>query len=102
ENLDIKTPTFEQIVRVLSGTGHEKDLIKYLENKFPQIPKLICNHYVENLGKELPVIADDVRHFITNPQYTKIICYILCKKKLNKKELAYEFGMDGVNIANEL
>lgn len=100
--MDIKTPTFEQIVRVLSGTGHDEDLLKYLEINFPMIPKLICSHYVDNLGEELSVIPDDVRTFITNPQYTKILCFILCKKNTTRNELIKEFGRDGVQLADEL
>lgn len=102
ENLDIKTPTFEQIVRVLSGTGHDEDLVRFVEVKFPHLSHLITKKYVERFGEQRPVMEAKVREYLINSRYTKMLTFLLSKKNINRKVFKEEFGNDGLTILDEL
>lgn len=102
ENLDIKTPTFEQIVRVLSGTGHDEDLVKFVESKFPHLSTLLATKTtIENADKKI-VINNKVRDYLINSRYTKMVAYIMSKKRVTRNSFKEEFGNDGLIILDEL
>lgn len=100
ENLDIKTPSFEQIVKVLSATGNDEDLIKYLDKKFPQMTRMMAQKYA-TLGNT-KIMKAEMQDALTNPRYSKIVTLILCKKWTDKKYIKDMFGLDGLLIIDEL
>ncbi len=96
ENLDIKTPTFDQVIKVLTGTGHHEDLLSYLEENYPAIASI----YEKGLHKasNSKYVKESVSDYLVDPRTSKLMLISFSKSGLKRSLIESEFGKDGLRI----
>ncbi|MBT7609891.1 MAG: helix-turn-helix transcriptional regulator [Bacteriovoracaceae bacterium] len=100
ENLDIKTPTFDQVIKILTGTGHHKDLLGYLNENYPEIASTYKKGYSQPLGSEF--ISEDIADHLIDPQTSKLMLIAHSVSGLKKSVIIEEFGNSGLRILDSL
>lgn len=100
ENLDIKNPTFDQIIKIFNGTGAQAEMMDYLKRYYPQITRA----YME----AFPQIADgsavsaEVKSYVTNPETCKIMLLAFSECGVSKDQIKEEYGNNGVRTLEYL
>jgi len=74
ENMDIKTPSLDQLIKVLRGTGNLGELLGFLEKFYPEISKTYSNYYNKFPNTQG---SESYNRFIENPKYFKILLMIV-------------------------
>lgn len=102
ENLELKKPSFEQIVKVLRGVGQNDEVISFLSKYYPDIVESVQEH-LEDERKEKEEMSTDVVKMMSCTENGRIFRYILSNnKKINKDEIQKYFGLVGIEAANRL
>lgn len=99
ENLDIKTPTFDQIIKVFNGTGSDEDLITYLKRNYPRLVE-VFNESISN-GVS-PFMNQDLCEYLESPSTSKIMVLAGSKSGLPIDLVKEEFGNNGVKVCDDL
>jgi transcriptional regulator with XRE-family HTH domain len=100
ENLDIKTPTFDQVIKILTGTGHHKDLLSYLNENYPEIASTYKRGYSQPVGTKF--INTDIADYLIDPQTSKLMLIAHSVSGLKKSVVLEEFGKAGLRLVNTL
>jgi len=98
ENMDIKTPSFDQVVKVLRGTGNTDELLELVDKFYPELSRAYVEYF---RSKATPESSDIVQSYISNPKYFKIILTITTVG-MNEKEISKKYGNYGLEILEEL
>ena len=99
ENMELRKPTFDQIVKVLKGVGADKDLVQLLTANYPDIMDSIQSTVEESLEKDR--MSNDVIDMMGDDVYGKIMRFIR-SDSVSEDEITKEFGEDGLRKAEWL
>jgi transcriptional regulator with XRE-family HTH domain len=94
ENEDIKNPTFDQVLKVLRGTGQTKDLLKYLEEFYPAVAESYREVYSENLDTEF--LELDLESLFVQKDTFLLMLLAYSKNGCSKSMIEREFGKKGL------
>ena len=94
ENLDIKNPTFDQIIKVFNGTGSNGDLIQYLKKRYPEIAVTYAKIYQNTTDSSY--IRHEVLEYLVNPETNKLMVLAFSECGLSRELVKEEFGNDGL------
>lgn len=100
ENLDIKNPTFDQVIKVLTGTGDHKDVLAYLKMHYPQIARIYSEGFSEK--DESMFLRGKSAEYMTNPRTSKLMIMALSECGLKKSVVKDEFGNEGLRTLDFL
>jgi transcriptional regulator with XRE-family HTH domain len=100
ENLDIKAPTFDQVIKILTGTGHHKELQSYLKNHYPEIARLYTEGFLEN--DHTNYVSDKISEYMKNPRTSRLMIISFSVSGLKKSVVKEEFGNEGVRTLEML
>ena len=92
ENLDIKTPTFDQVIRIFKGTGDKEGLLKYLKEYYPEL----INVYLDFAKDGVSVISEQNVKFLTDERTSKLMLLAYSKCGLSLELVKEEFGKEGL------
>ncbi|MBT7608612.1 MAG: hypothetical protein HN576_02580 [Bacteriovoracaceae bacterium] len=100
ENLTIKVPNFDQAIKVLSGTGHEKEILPYFEEFYPNL----ADTYKKGLGSnQVPTLLDeDATNYLLDQSSSKLMIIALSSSGLKKSVVIEEFGKSGLRTVERL
>lgn len=95
ENLDIKTPTFDQVIKVFNGTGCRGDLLAYLKGNYPEIAQAYLGHYPQS-ESGASIVSNDIKKYLVDPSTSKLMILAFSKCGLCRDQVKEEFGNDGI------
>lgn len=98
ENMDIKTPSFDQVVKVLRGTGNTDELLELVDKFYPELSKAYLE-YFKSLAR--PEGTEIVQSYLSNKKYFKIMLAITAVG-ISEKQVSKLYGEQGLNILEEL
>jgi transcriptional regulator with XRE-family HTH domain len=98
ENMDIKTPSFDQVVKVLRGTGNTDELLEFVEKFYPELSRAYVEYFK---SKATPESTEIIQSYISNPKYFKILMMIT-SVGMNEKEVSRLYGNLGLSILEDL
>jgi len=93
ENLDIKKPSLDQVIKVLRGTGATDDLVSYLDEFFPDIAKVYRNFYQNSAAEEFVKI--DAEKYFESKDTFQIMLLAYSGQGTSREEVREIFGLSG-------
>ncbi|TNF03129.1 MAG: hypothetical protein EP326_02650, partial [Deltaproteobacteria bacterium] len=98
--MDIKNPTFDQIIKIFNGTGDKEGLVQYLKKYYP----IIANTYGQLYSHK-----DSDKYFgsetiknIIDPQAHQIMLLAISKTGVSRELIQNEYGNTGVRTLDRL
>jgi len=100
ENEDIKKPTFDQVLKILKGTGQTGDLLSYLEESYPSITETFREVYAGKTKVEyVPTVIED---YFVNPKYFKLMSLVFSGCSVSRDLISKIFGSEGLSCLDNL
>jgi len=99
ENGDIKTPSIDQVVKILTGTGNQDSVTEVLREYFPELHDGLAQFYSQKYKKESEV---DLLKYFENQHAYKMLIISTTKEGLDEKFLLQELGRNGHSIFMKL
>jgi transcriptional regulator with XRE-family HTH domain len=93
QNLDIKEPTLNQVIKVLKGTGRSDELIDYLNIYFPDIPKV----FEERMEGSGDFANANLMRFFESRDTFLIMLLAYSGIGVTEEEVQHYFGIYGVS-----
>lgn len=94
ENLDIKNPTFDQVVKIFNGVGDQKGLLKFIKDKYPEIS--IMYRSVYNLEREAKFYRDLTSDYFVDERTHKLMLLAASNNGVCEQVIKEELGRDGL------
>lgn len=98
ENMDIKNPSLDQVVRILKGTGNLDELLEFLEKFYPEIADAYCSFYRKHLAEKT---SEDLETYLLSKDCFAVLLTII-SVPLNKEEICYYFGKKSLAKLDEM
>ena len=92
ENRSIRTPSLDQVVKVLRGVGAHDELIRFMDEFYPSISDTFRKHI--SYGDNQILKQDDLR-VILEPEYFKVFILAVCGDGVSVEYLKNHFGHSG-------
>ncbi len=99
ENRSIRTPSLDQVVKVLRGVGAHGELIEFMDEFYPAISDSFRKHIVH---KENVKPNEHVMKMIFEPGNFRIFVLAACGSGVSKEYIKDTLGLDGVRRAEKL
>lgn len=100
ENLDIRTPSFDQVLKILKGTGNEEDIVRYVEANYPEASKAITNHVKSD--KYWKALSPEFVEALKDPETSKILSLVITRENTSLDFIQKNYGLDGIKILKRL
>jgi hypothetical protein len=100
ENMEMKIPSFDQTLKILTGTGHQKEILPYLTKHYPEFAGV----YEKGMGtnQSAKYIDDEIINYLVDPHTSKMILLSLSTSGLKKSVIIDEFGKSGLKTLEML
>lgn len=99
ENLDIKTPTFDQVVKIFNGVGDRDALVQYLEINYPNLTGVFQEYIAKGMN---PFLTPEMCSYLEDPTTSKLMILAGSKSGLPQELVKEEFGNSGLAICVDL
>lgn len=99
ENLDIKNPTFDQVVKIFNGVGDRDSLIQFLENNYPNLVEVFQEYIAKGMN---PFLSPEMCSYLEDPVTSKIMILAGSSCGLPIELVKEEFGNSGIAICEDL
>ena len=100
ENLDIRTPSFDQVLKILKGTGNEEDIVKYVEANYPDAGKAFVNHIKSDAYWK--ALSTEYIEELKDPETSKILFLVESRKQTSLDFIQKQYGLEGIKIIKRL
>jgi|GEM_PF-3518237 transcriptional regulator with XRE-family HTH domain len=100
ENLDIRTPSFEQVLKVLSGTGDTKAIVEHIEKHYPQANNAVRDEYIAN--EYWKALSPDLIQALKDPEISKILLFVRTRAETSLDYIQKQFGLEAIKILKRL
>jgi transcriptional regulator with XRE-family HTH domain len=100
ENLDIRTPSFDQVLKILKGTGNEEDIVKYVEANYPDAGKAFVNHIKSDAYWK--ALSPEFVEALKDPETSKILFIVESRNETSLDYIQKHYGLEGIKILKRL
>lgn len=100
ENRSIRTPSIDQVVKVLRGVGAHDELIGFMDEYYPAISDTFRNHHIECQRNN--VEDRSLINLVLDQSYFKIFMLGICGQGVSSELISRMFGLEGLAKADEL
>lgn len=100
ENLDIRTPSFEQVLKILSGVGDTKAIVQHIENHYPKATDAVRDEYIAN--EYWKALTPDMTQALKDPEVSKILLFVRTRKETSLEYIQKQFGLEAIKILKRL
>lgn len=100
ENLDIRTPSFDQVLKILKGTGNEEDIVKYVEANYPEAGKAFVNYIKSDAYWK--ALSPEFVEALKDPETSKILFLVHSREKTSLDYIQKHYGLEGIRTVKRL
>lgn len=99
ENRSIRTPSIDQVVKVLRGVGAHDELIGFMDEHYPAISDTFRKHISVS---KTQLLDNETVKIIFEQRYFRIFMLAASGRGISSRDVLTTLGTNGVNRANEL
>ncbi len=93
ENMDIRTPTIDQAIRILKGTGTNKEVVEFIKEYYPDIHSSLFGHFQESNSNNIH--NNSVEEYLKDESTYKMMMFASSSNGLSEQYILDEFGNSG-------
>ncbi len=100
ENMDIKTPTIDQAIKVLRGCGSNEEIVEFIKSYYPEIHESLFSFYIET--SKTNELDESLEKYFQDPSTYKMMLLASTKGGLSEQYILHEYGRSGHKLFMKL